>query len=495
MTTKQENQANVATERDALTTLIARFSADRDSLATLVQECEARLGDLASRVESGAGGNVEPMADAAALQRLAEVETAARSGQDELATLREGLGEVRETVASLREALERKAVPSEGSDPPAGVLHALEARIESLGLDLTRAITVVERRLAERGAALAREIEELRSGLRAAGDEEARRIDARLAEIETAARSGREEPGAFREELVQVRKAVTSLHEALELKADRSEGGEALAGIARSLETRVDSLGNDLTREIEELRSGLRAGSDEACRINARLAEIETAARSGRDEPGGLREGLGQVREAVASLREALERKADRSEGSEALAGIARSLETRVESLSMDLWRSISSVDRRLAERGATHVQDIEQLRCELRAGIDDQARRTNEWLAEQTAKALGDVERRLDEAGAQLDQRVDSAVTDLDTRLEAELQRLRGDVEHIGGRLSAVAEIQDAVRRRLEEGALTGLATWLRDGAIAADTAAIGMVARVVASGLVRPRPHETAG
>jgi len=294
MTIKQENQANVATERDALTTLIARFSADRDSLATLVQECEARLGDLASRVESGAGGAVEPMADVAALQRLAEVETAARSGQDELATLREGLGQVRETVASLREALERKA---------------------------------------------------------------------------------------------------------------------------------------------------------------------------------------------------------DRSEGSEALAGISRSLETRVESLSMDLWRSISSVDRRLAERGATLVQDIEQLRCELRAGIDDQARRTNEWLAEQTAKALGDVERRLDEAGAQLDQRVDSAVADLDARLEAELQRLRADVEHIGGRLSAVAEIQDAVRRRLEEGALTGLAAWLRDGAIAAVTGALGMVARFVASGLVRPRPHETAG
>jgi chromosome segregation ATPase len=115
------------TEREALATLIARFSADRDTLAAGAQRAEAAVRELAARLDA----TVARLADAAPARELG----ALRGDVGQLAALVEAL---RHEVVQLRGSLNgpRDDASAVGTAAVVGAVEEMRAELRRAGIEI-----------------------------------------------------------------------------------------------------------------------------------------------------------------------------------------------------------------------------------------------------------------------------------------------------------------------------------------------------------------------
>lgn len=246
-------------DRDALATLVARFSADRDALAAALQRTETAVHALAARVEAVAvrPGDAVTAADLGALRA-------------EVARLDAALEGVRQDVASARTV----SGAAEGAEAPADT-SALASAIDEVRTELRRS-----------GIELTAALEEVRLMAAASGEQAAEALaqaaggDGRAHEIE-ALRAG---VGALRDELLR-----------------RVDGTEARLGV------RLDSIVAGVEAESRAVRDGLwdrvadaerRLHDAEATLATVRV-QLPQAAAQALEGIAGLHEGLDDLRVAL----------------------------------------------------------------------------------------------------------------------------------------------------------------------------------------------------
>jgi len=231
-------------EREALATLIARFSADRDLLAAGVQRAEAAVRELATRLDAVAAHAAEavPAHEIEALRlEMARVQAGADSLREDIARVRGELATPRDEVASSGAAPLMAAVDEVRTE-----LRRLGAEIaEQASLRAERAVTGVVESSAEAQRSLAASLAETRAQLTSAL-EDVRRVA--VASGERAA-------------------------QALAQAADLDRGG----GAVDALRATLGQLRDETLRRIEETEARLDV------RLDSIVAGVEAETRAVRD--------------------------------------------------------------------------------------------------------------------------------------------------------------------------------------------------------------------
>jgi chromosome segregation ATPase len=317
-------------QRQALSSLLARFTADRDALITSIQTCQERIAHLLTRLDGEPAAGATPPARTTAggdEAVQAELERVRRECLGAVAAARHDASDARTRL----EALARELAARVPSAVPPGELEAVRAgharlaeRVDTLAetvssatatlrsevgrmestmgnyLDVSlRAVTdgftaelaAVREELLRLGAGLAdvtaqaRTVPELRAAVAALGDE-VRRQEPALAERLESRIAGVAETWDAR--LAAVLAAPRA--DAGALAAVRREVARAETALAERLEARLARLEDGRDAEVRTLREQVRQLA------GAQAAERATAA------------GLGELRLAIEHLREHLGR-------------------------------------------------------------------------------------------------------------------------------------------------------------------------------------------
>jgi chromosome segregation ATPase len=430
-------------QRQALSSLLARFTADRDALITSIHGCQQRINELVARLDGAgaagaatapgdsAGSGPDPDAVRAALAELrAEQEAtlakvaadatlamdradaalgAALGAVQQLSTLTpdgaEGVGatdvELRLAVAQLRAdltALESTAGSGAPHAPVAGEsdLEGLRGQIDEM----------VAQRIASIAARFEPELAGLRHELREVRTETSERLDA--------ARPVSQDPAA---DVVALGLAVARLQTTIDASA-------------ADWQSALGPLREHLAAEVAALRSELDAAGDaqgwhEAVeQVKGELGRAE--AKTGERIEAGIRNAARGWDAAIASLRAQVE-KLEGGAARPATAGATPSHE--LDDLRGSLARLEATVDARLAQASEDWQRRLDAVREESERGRGAVA---------EGAHALEQLRGEIERAEAKTGERIEAGIRNAARGWDGALGVLRGQVERLDAGLAA---------------------------------------------------------
>ena len=432
-------------------------------LAVAAGAWSAATDDRLSPRDKGAGSSASAL--------LEDIAAEARAHEDEARAAREALEEAQRLRAEAEALAETRA-----RDAREASAQALAARIDAdearTQADAARAEAAAARGEAESArvdaqvARTAREVaESARAELERGLSEARQRASAARAEIASA-----QATGAAEAELL-----ATTLREA-ETRAE-AETNARLALEARS-QAEIERLGGELqahVAELEQLRAALSEASGaqatmsetsqslerEAAELAERLAAEERASaearrqaeawlQAEREQAGGLRRELLELKTEVRRLREEVEQGRERM--AEAEIRVAQQSAARAES---------EEAARTAVEEAARLRDELERSRAETEQVRQDADRRARADEERREALALAQAEAEASEAARREAERARWAVADAGRVTLEELASLLFRLE--GGRATARLELRAADALRvlwLEEGALAAAAS-----------------------------------